>query len=281
MFNDKDFTNKRIYSILNLINNSTNPNEIKETFDLIFTIFSLEDNYSLYRYETIIGLPQIQFKINSNRIFSFHNNLNSNNKILSIDNNQCIKFISTIFPNEETIFEKMFNRWKNNTDFIDSISKIYTLIYINPIFFRYFNSLPHPKNLNKKLNDYLEENIREEVNHFNNYSIKKYDNEVMNVQNYMNNYDIKEIELKQKFDNENEFNINFLPRKDLGKICNETITNIILPLNEENGFENPNDNGIFLLRSDVEIIVGDFIIQKNIENYDNIQNENNKNINNN
>ena len=56
MYNDKEFTNKRIYSILNLINSSTNSNEIKETFDLIFTIITLQDSYSLYRYETLIRI---------------------------------------------------------------------------------------------------------------------------------------------------------------------------------------------------------------------------------
>ena len=283
MYNDIEFTNKRIYSIVNMINNSSNSNEIKETLDLISNILLLEDKYSFYRFESIIGLPQIQFKLISNRFFNFHNNLNTNNKIIQIDNQQNIKFISTLFPNEETIFEKMFNRWKNNIDFINCISKIYTLLFISPLFFRYFNSLPHPKNFQKKLSDFLEENSKEEIHSINNCSMKKYMGEIIVVENYIDKYDIKEFEVKEKFNNDKEWNINFLPRKNLGNVAQEIITNIKVPLCEENNYEDPNDYGIYLLRCDMDIIIGDFIIQKQVkkENSHNYYNENNNNNNNN
>ena len=269
MYNDKEFTTKRIYSILENIHSSLNSKDIKETFNLIYNILTLEDDYSIYRFEALIGIPQLQFKFPEEKTLDFRNKL-------------IIKFVSTLFPKQDTLFEKMFKRWKSSPDYINSISYIYAILYKNPSLFRYFNSLPHPRDLCKKLEDYLEEHSKEEIEHIKNHDLKKYDNTVNIVENCIEKYNSKEMEFKEKFNNDNEWNIEFYPKVKLGKIIKEVITNIkIGKVNEDGVFEDPNDKGIYLLRCDMDVVVGDIIICRKFSHQVLIKNEdegNNKEI---
>jgi hypothetical protein len=261
MYNDKEFTTKRIYSILENIHSSLNSKDIKETFNLIYNILTLEDDYSIYRFEALIGIPQLQFKFPEEKTLDFRNKL-------------IIKFVSTLFPKQDTLFEKMFKRWKSSPDYINSISYIYAILYKNPSLFRYFNSLPHPRDLCKKLEDYLEEHSKEEIEHIKNHDLKKYDNTVNIVENCIEKYNSKEMEFKEKFNNDNEWNIEFYPKVKLGKIIKEVITNIkIGKVNEDGVFEDPNDKGIYLLRCDMDVVVGDIIVYKKFSHQVIIKNE--------
>ena len=90
------------------------------------------------------------------------------------------------------------------------------------------------------------------------------------------------MEFKEEFKNDDEWNIEFYPKVKLGKIIKEVITNIkIGKVNEDGVFEDPNDKGIYLLRCDMDVVVGDIIICRKFSHQVLIKNEdegNNKEI---
>ena len=267
MFNDKEFTSKRIYSILdNIHQSSSNPKDIKETFNLLYHILILEDDYSMHRFEAIIGIPQLQFKYRDEKPLEFKNKLINN--------------VSTLFPKEDTLFEKMFKRWKNSPDYINTISYVYAIIYRAPSFYRYYNSLPHPRDLTKKLEDYLEQNSKDEIEQCKNYGNKKYDSSINIVEKCIDRYYDKEMEFKEEFKNDDEWNIEFYPKVKLGKIIKEVITNITIPHSEE--YDDPNEKGIYLLRCDMDVLVGENVVCRKFSHQSLTKNEEdekeNKNI---
>ena len=75
---------------------------------------------------------------------------------------------------------------------------------------------------------------------------------------YHDRYYDKEMEFKEEFKNDDEWNIEFYPKVKLGKIIKEVITNITIPHSEE--FDDPNEKGIYLLRCDMDVSVGENVV---------------------
>ena len=241
MYEDFEFTSKTIFYILDNIENAKDINEIKETFNLLFNVAKIKDSFTQNRLENLFGVPMINFKGDQ----------------YDLNSNPFIKYISPLFPMKTSIIERIQSRWKGSPEWITIASYLYGLIFSSEDVFRYFNSLPHPRNNGGKLSDYIKELCLKEIDHLKSVNLEsKFEKPMELVQKCLSKYEEQEKTFKEKYMSNPEngtqtWEISFLPKTILKEIKTETVVNIPI--------EEANNEGVYLLKCDLDVEVSDHL----------------------
>ena len=256
MYEDIDYTNMLYYPLIDLISNSVD-NNIKEVFNLLCSILVLEDSITFERFNVLLGYPKITF---------------TNSKSLTSSNSlPSISFVSSLFPNKDTLLSNMITKYKSLADYIVVISYLYAVVFNAPSLMRYYSSLPHPENNGESYNDLIIKNSKKEIDTISNLNIDKFAQSISKVNFAIEKYQEKQNEMKEIYKNNNnnngdEWEITFLPKNyRLGKTIQETIKDI--PIETANG------DKIYLIQSDM-LIELETTNQIDLGNNDNASNAN-------
>ena len=232
MYEDIDFTEKLYYPIIDLISNVSDK-QIQEVFNLIHNILILEDSLVYERFSVLLGFPKV--------VFSKKTAIN--------DKLPSITFVSTLFPNKETILSNMISKWKDNDEYIVALSYFYSLIFNGKSLMRYYAPLPNPKNISESYNELITRCAKKQIDELAKIKQEKFTTNVSRVEHAIQTYNDKLNECKQQFKETNtttQWEITFLPKDYyLGRAVKEKLTDI--------PFESANMEEIYLLRSDMTV----------------------------
>ena len=263
MYEDIDYTNMLYYPLIDFISNPGD-NNIKEVFNLLCSILVLEDSITFERFNVLLGYPKITF---------------TNSKSLTSSNSlPSISFVSSLFPNKDTLLSNMITKYKSLADYIVVISYLYAVVFNAPSLMRYYSSLPHPENNGESYNDLIIKNAKKEIDTISNLNIDKFAQSISKVNFAIEKYQEKQNEMKEIYKNNinnnngDEWEITFLPKNyRLGKTIQETIKDIPI--------ETANSDKIYLIQSDM-VIELEQTNQIDLGNNDNASNANTTNVNN-
>jgi hypothetical protein len=66
MYNNLEFSKKRIFMLMEVVNNGISLSDAKDVFDLLFNVIAIEDNYKHIRLGWIFGIPQLAIRTSDN-----------------------------------------------------------------------------------------------------------------------------------------------------------------------------------------------------------------------
>jgi hypothetical protein len=66
MYNNLEFSKKKIFMLMEVVNNGISLSDAKDVFDLLFNVIAIEDNYTHIRLEWIFGIPQLAIMTSDN-----------------------------------------------------------------------------------------------------------------------------------------------------------------------------------------------------------------------
>ena len=266
MFENYELSKKRIFMIMEAVNDGISLSDAKSACELIFNILNINDKYNIVRLEWIMGIPQLQIKLTDTQFPKIIKNSDRYSDKL-------YRYISTLLygTNHESLIERLIYKYQASSEFITILNYFFSIIFKNPYTFIYFDSLPHPKNENSKLKDYVFNLANEELNRIFNITNteSKFENAIKGMTNIMNNYEEKKLEFLNIIEeNYQENNFKFQSIYHLGEILKETINH------HEDDLINKYNVYSFIL--DYENILE----EENIMNIGNYTNNNIENINN-
>ena len=137
MFNNLEFTKKRLYLLIEMLNDSFGT-EIKEFFEIFQQIFKIQDKYSKLRLEYIFGIPQYNVKSKNGskpQIIKYEGRYSDN----------LIWFYSPILYNTSysSVIDQ-FVRFISNCEILTILNCLYSMLFTNPMAFNYFDNCPSP-----------------------------------------------------------------------------------------------------------------------------------------
>ena len=144
MFNNLEFTKKRLFLLLEIFNECFGLLEVKNSIEVFTQIFKINDKYSGLRLEYIFGIPQLQIRYQnrsvpqiikyegkySDKLFNFYSPVLYNSSHLSLIDN-LIRFLS-------------------HSEILIILGFLFTMIFKNAFSFNYFDNCPSPVSENSK-----------------------------------------------------------------------------------------------------------------------------------
>lgn len=245
MFNNFDFSKKRVFMVMESVNDANGLSDIKNVFDLLYFIFPINDNFTLVRLEWFMGIPQLVVKTNDSTFVNLQaRNMKFGEKIL--------KYISPILYGTyyDSLLERLITKYQSSCDFLVILNYFFAAIFRNGQVFHYFDSLPHPKKDLAYLKDYVFQLAEEELNRIVNITnmAHKYEKAIKGINRIMREYDQKRLDFKT--DNLEKYR--FKPNYAYGNIISEHINHY------ENEGINPHNMYCFIIDYDVEILNSEF-----------------------
>jgi len=239
MFDNFELSKKRVYLIMETVNEGISLQEAKAGCELIFNVSNLNDRYNIIRLEWIFGIPQLQLKLFDTQFPAvIKNNFNNKTKdkfsagYSNSYNEKIYKFISSILygTSLDSLIERLIYKYQASTDFITILNYFFSIVFKNAFTFNYIDSLPHPKDEKLKLKDFIFQLAKEEINRIYNVtnSESKFEKAIKGITVFMESYESKKQEfsrvlLEEYKENENKFK--FQPAYELGEITKQTIKN--------------------------------------------------------
>ena len=239
MFNDLEFTKKKLYILLEFFNDTINHEKLKGCFEIAQEILCLKDNFSIIRREWLLGIPQIDIKYSSQNSIPLLINFN-----LSSPDKQ-IKFISNILYNttSDPLLERVVHRYQNSSDFIIILKYFLEFIFKDNDAIKYCFYSPYSKlklstvksneiDNNLTFFDYLFNLGKDEIHRIENmYSMKEqysvaisYFIEAFNKYNLLKNTYPIDNYTTSKLYNQNEEQLLYVSYDKLGSIVSDRIT---------------------------------------------------------
>jgi len=236
MFNDFQFSKKKVFLIIELFNQHFyNYAEIKNILEIILQVLKVNDEYTLMRFEWLFGIPQINLKI-------VDGNLPRIPFSTTKFGDKLYKFESPVLYDTcyDTIIDKMLYKYSNNGDFLQIVTCFYLIILSNKELFNFYNSLPSPMLNCKYLNDYIVYLASEDLSKLLDLPTltSSQDTTVKGMQKTLEKYE----EIKK--DNKNNSNYCLTPEYTFGPIVKEYITAV-----KDDGL---NEKGVYLFIAEYE-----------------------------
>lgn len=238
MWNNIEFSKKRVFMVLEVVNDGLSLTDARSAFELLFNIMGVEDRFTQIRMEWIFGIPQIVVKTDNTPILPVRS---------AKYGDKIYKYISPLLYGtyNDSLIERLITKYQASSDFIVILNFFFSIIYYKPHIFTYFDSLPHPKKDKAFLFEHICSLANEEINRiFNITSMQgKYENAIKGMTKIMNgHHNDKKLEMTK------EPIPKFKPNYTYGAIIREHI----------NHFENPDINNMnlfsFSIAYDVEIL---------------------------
>jgi hypothetical protein len=202
MFDNYELSKKRIFMIIELFNEGISLQDVKKSSELIFHISNINDCYQILRIEWIFGIPQYKFDISDIYTPKIYKNQNSNEKIFKYFSSLTYGF------NLESFVERMLYKYQVNSEYLTILNYFFSIVLKNPYTLIYFDSLPHPKEENKKLKDYIFELANEEINRI--FSVnglgEKFEKQIKIMTNIMTQYEDKKKIMIENIENDSNNN---------------------------------------------------------------------------
>ena len=237
MYNNHSFSKKRVYMLLQSVNEATSSSEAKDIFDLLFNVITMYDKFSLLRLEWIFGIPQINVKTNG----SDYPTLPERN---SKYGEKIVKYLSPITykTSLESLTEKIISKFQSSIEFINILNYLFALVLKKSHVFCYFDSIPHPRKDRLLYKDYLFDLANDEIARILNItnSGSKYESGIKGMTKIMEIYDEQRLKHREEVIKDlrlfsNKIPLAYSPNYKFGKIVREHITNIPIDyLNEMN-----------------------------------------------
>lgn len=144
MFNNIEFTKKRLYLLMEMLNDTFGIVEQKNFYEIFFQIFKINDKYTQLRLEYIFGIPQLNVSYNNG----------STPQIIKKDgrySNKLFWFYSPILYNTSYLsaIDQLF-RFISHSEILIVLNYMFSTIFKNPAAFNYFDNCPSPDNENKR-----------------------------------------------------------------------------------------------------------------------------------
>ncbi len=137
MFNNLEFTKKRLFMILELFNDNFELIEVKSFLDMMSEVLKVNDNYSKLRIEYIFGIPQINISYSGSIPQIIKQPDNYSNKLYW--------YYSPILYN--TLFYSLTDqiiRHLSHREILLILSFYFDMILNNSYVFNYFDNCPSP-----------------------------------------------------------------------------------------------------------------------------------------
>jgi hypothetical protein len=241
MYNNFEFSKKRIFMLLEVVNDGISLSDAKNAFELLFNVVSIEDNYTDLRLEWIFGVPQLVVK--------------SSETIPSLPvrgakyGDKVYKYLSPLLYGtyHDSLIERVISKYQASSDFITILNYFFSLVFYKPHTFNYFDSLPHPRKDKAYLYEYVFTLAEEELHRIYNVTSmqSKYESSIKGTHNIMANYANQREEFRKQHDGSI---YKFRPKYSYGKIIKEHITHY-----EDNSI-NSSNVFCFSVEYDVEIL---------------------------
>lgn len=255
MYNNFEFSKKRVFLVMEALNDGHTSTDAKNAFELLFHIFQVADNLSHIRLEWIFGIPQLVVR-GSDAVFP---NLPQRNTKFG---DKIVKYVSPLLYGtyHESLLERMIGRFQNCSDYILILNYFFFAIMKKQYIFNYFDALPHPKKDKSSLKDYIFELAESELHRMYNITntADKFEKQIATWTKTVSEYDSK----REEFSTGNVEKHRFKPNYMYGNIVGHKITH-----HEEDKI-NSSNMFCFTIDYDVEILDEELNIYQagNVEN---------------
>jgi len=205
MFDNFELSKKRIYMIMEAVNEGISLQDAKAACELIFNVSNINDRYAVTRLEWIFGIPQLQLKltdiafpgVTKSHNYEQQQDKNKENKFHS-NSEKIFKFVSSILygTSLESLIDRLLYKYQASSDFISILNYFFSIVFKNPITFIYFDALPHPKDEKLKLKDFIFHSANEELSRIYNItnSESKFEKAIKGITTFMDCYERKKQE---------------------------------------------------------------------------------------
>ena len=156
IFNNLDLTKKKIFQLMEIVNEALMSQDFKQAMDLLYHVLIIDDNYTTLRMEWIYGIPQLNSKFADGNIMTTFT--------FSKYGEKMYKYVSPLLSgtNHDSLIDKIL-RLQSHSEFVHMLNYFFALVFKRHFTFNYFDALPSPKEMNQPLKDYIFELIKEEL----------------------------------------------------------------------------------------------------------------------